>query len=92
MAELLQLRNEEGVGDVDEKCTKEMEKGNFQNCSRMFIDETQGRVFCNACINPSQKWRIGDCNLADSFLKSDYVTEKKKVRVGQQKGRKKKNR
>ncbi|KJS29028.1 MAG: hypothetical protein VR64_21930 [Desulfatitalea sp. BRH_c12] len=45
--------------------------------------------YCSAFISPAAKWRLGDCPLADDFLKTK--SEKKmadKVRVGQQKQKK----
>jgi hypothetical protein len=45
--------------------------------------------FCSVFLSPAAKWRIGDCPLADDFLKTK--TEKKakeKTRVGQQKQKK----
>lgn len=55
-------------------------------CSRVIkTDADKPECYCSAYINPDSKWRLGDCNLADAFLKSTFVPEKKRVRVGQQK-------
>ena len=52
-----------------------------------------GRVdgnFCKAYLYPDKKWRLGNCNFA-THMKTE--TEKKgKIRIGQQKGKKKSRR
>lgn len=59
-------------------------------CRKMkYFDD--GESVCVAYFNPTTKWRNGDCPLADEFLKKSFVDSKKKekVRVGQQKQKKK---
>lgn len=47
--------------------------------------------FCGAYAWPDKKWRSFDCPLADEFLrtKTEDDLKKKKIRVGQQKQKKK---
>lgn len=61
-------------------------------CSRLIITN-EPECYCVACINPDAKWRNGDCNLADTALRTVETFAEQKVRVGQQKhSRKKKSR
>ena len=58
-------------------------------CSMLIITDDP-ECYCQAYINPDAKWRIGDCMLADTFLKSTEEEQVKgKTRVGQQKQSKK---
>ena len=43
---------------------------------------------CVSYWDPSAKWRLGDCPLADPHLRSVQEVKKEKVRVGQQKQKK----
>lgn len=66
---------------IVEQCTKDE-----KTCSRA-NKETN---CCTAYFSPKACWRIGNCLMADEFLKT--ITETKetgKVRVGQQKQKKK---
>lgn len=53
-----------------------------------FCSKADGN-YCGAYVFPSEKWRLGDCNASDDFLKTtidDSPAGKK--RVGQQKQKK----
>ncbi len=66
-----------------ERCYATGADGNIMKCRK-----AEGN-FCSAFISPAAKWRLGDCPLADDFLKTK--PEKRaveKVRVGQQKQKK----
>lgn len=69
-----------------EKCSKIMDDGIEIVCSRA------EKGHCRSFAFPEAKWRTGDCNMCDVELKRDYVPpkEKPKVRVGQQKQKKRK--
>jgi hypothetical protein len=82
---ILELRTQREI--LSSKCSK-MDPEEYHLCSH-----ADDRV--NACTSyafPEAKWRNGDCPLADMVLRSDVVTKKGKIRIGQKKGRKKKNR
>lgn len=68
--------------NLAEQCTK-----NEHRCSR--IDPIKGNC-CTAYHCPAAKWRLGDCPMADKELRTIVLEEKTKVRVGQQKQKKKK--
>jgi len=68
-----------------DQCFKEVEDGSRQSCSRVTKD-----LYCDTYVQPDKKWRLGDCNMADPFLKKEFSEEKKKIRIGQQKQSKKK--
>ena len=59
----------------------------FQHCSQTIFPEEMcdPGPFCKCYYSPEAKWRIGDCGMADEFLRQVRVDPKKKVRVGQQK-------
>jgi hypothetical protein len=59
-------------------------------CSKVVITD-EPACYCQSYINPDEKWRNGDCPLADQFLKASHIAAEEKKRVGQQK-QKKKNR
>jgi hypothetical protein len=66
---------------VVSKCLHNETTKTDHTCSRVLKDKT-----CSAFAYPSAKWRIGDCPLADQELRLTVIEEpKKKVRVGQQK-------
>ena len=67
------------------KKTMEDDKEVVTTCSRA------DGVHCGVYAYPEAKWRNGDCPMADGFLRSEIVeeTQKGKVRVGQQKQKKK---
>ena len=46
--------------------------------------------YCSVYAFPSTKWRLGDCPMADEFLREQTAEEvtQQKVRVGQQKQKK----
>ena len=50
------------------------------DCNKVFDDN--GTKVCAAYLHPEEKWRLG-CALASN--KINIETEKKKIRVGQQK-------
>jgi len=71
--------------DIDERCQKEVD-GEIKVCSR-----AEGEK-CSVYAFPKTKWlHDRDCPMADAFLKTEIVKEptKGKVRVGQQKQKKK---
>lgn len=67
---------------IDTKCSKAEEDGKVTHCSRA-TDSSEPK--CSAYWNPTAKWRIGDCSLADLRLKAVYIAAEEKKRVGQQK-------
>jgi hypothetical protein len=79
MAALLEIRTK-----VVDQCSKTMEDGAVQNCSRVTEE-----LFCNACPQPDKKWKLGDCNMSDPFLKTEASKTFTKIRAGQQKQKKK---
>ena len=67
---------------VDPKCGKQ-EDDKISVCSR--VDGN----YCGVYAYPAAKWRNGDCPMADSFLRTEQLVEEVgKVRVGQQKQKK----
>ena len=68
------------------KCAKKEGEGDEEQvitCSRA------DGVYCSVYAFPEAKWRSGDCPMADSELKTVVEVETKgKVRVGQQKQKK----
>lgn len=71
---------------IIDKCRTEIE-GKPYLCSR---SDGEG---CRAYAFPAAKWRIGDCPLADEPLRSEDAHKTSgKVRVGQQKQKKKSRR
>jgi len=67
------------------------ETGLFQHCIRtVFSHEICDPPLCSCFINPMAKWKNGDCAMADEFLRKTYAAPKEKIKVGQQKQRKKK--
>ena len=67
---------------IVEQCKKVIED-ELHVCSR-----SDGEA-CTAYAFPKAKWRVGDCPLADSELKTKVEVETKgKIRVGQQKQKK----
>ncbi|MDR2140738.1 MAG: PxxKW family cysteine-rich protein [Deltaproteobacteria bacterium] len=62
---------------IDEKC---------QGCDR--VKDMAGAACCAAYPVPSAHWRLGNCNLA-THIKVETKSEASKVRVGQQKQKKK---
>jgi hypothetical protein len=77
LAEIALLREE-----VIDKCFNK--KG---NCSK--TENVDNSVFCKCWLKPSEKWRLGDCNSADLFLRTNFKEDNKRVRVGQQKTKRK---
>jgi hypothetical protein len=65
------------LGLIDEKC---------EGCDRIKMDNNQ--KLCAAFPVPSVRWRLGNCNMA-THIKTGTKTEASKVRVGQQKQKKK---
>jgi hypothetical protein len=65
---------------IVEKCT-EGEK----SCSKIVVEG--GKSFCKSYAFPAAKWRNGICNMADHIVIE--VKKDTKVRVGQQKQKKK---
>ena len=63
---------------VCEKCVEKEPK-----CSKI-----EDEIYCRSYYDPDAAWRRGDCPLADDHMKSTYVEQKQKVRVGQQKQKK----
>lgn len=71
---------------LDPKCGKQ----NPDNTDEILVCSRADGNYCSAYAYPSAKWRIGDCPMADSFLRSETEeVTKGKVRVGQQKQKKK---
>jgi len=65
------------------RCSTTSAEGAILKCRKAKGD------YCSVFVSPSAKWRLGDCPMADDFLRTK--TQKKpaeKVRVGQQKQRK----
>ncbi|MDR1872892.1 MAG: PxxKW family cysteine-rich protein [Deltaproteobacteria bacterium] len=62
---------------IDEKC---------QGCDR--VQDLSGTQCCSAYPVPSVHWRLGNCNLA-THIKVEVKADANKVRVGQQKQKKK---
>ncbi|MDR1578674.1 MAG: PxxKW family cysteine-rich protein [Deltaproteobacteria bacterium] len=62
---------------IDDKC---------QGCDR--VQNFSGAQCCAAYTAPSAHWRLGNCNLA-THIKVEVKTDATKVRVGQQKQKKK---
>ena len=78
--ELMKLRQ-----PLNTKCKKDVKDGVPIVCSR--ADEE----YCSIYAFPTKKWKNGDCPMADETLRTVIEEEPTtKVRVGQQKGRKKK--
>ena len=72
---------------LDANCSKQdMENDMITVCSRA------DGSYCGVYAFPSAKWRNGDCPMADEFLRTKVEVEepKGKVRVGQQKQKKRK--
>lgn len=74
---------------------KLIRKGIVEQCKKVIDDElhvcsrSDGEV-CNVYAFPKAKWRTGDCPMCDSELKTIVEeTQTEKVRVGQQKQKKK---
>lgn len=69
---------------IVERCSTTSAEGESLKCRKAEGD------YCSVFVSPAAKWRLGDCPMADDFLRTK--TQKKpaeKVRVGQQKQRKK---
>jgi hypothetical protein len=62
---------------IDAKC---------EGCDRIKLSED--KKFCAAYPDPTVRWRLGNCNLA-THIKVETKAEASKVRVGQQKQKKK---
>ena len=70
----------------------------IDNCKKMIAEKDEERLhicsrsdgeMCNVYAFPSAKWRTGDCPMADSVLRNVVEEEVlEKVRVGQQKQKK----
>lgn len=73
--------------EIVSKCSRKDEKGTITRCSN--IEQKNGSVFCKTWLKPSEKWRLGDCHSADLHLRTNFKEEKKRVRVGQQKTKRK---
>jgi len=58
-----------------------------EGCSR--IENIDGGQYCKAYINPTEKWKLGDCPLCSTIRKMEG-NQQEKQRVGQQKQKKKK--
>lgn len=68
---------------IIDRCYTTSEEGEIIKCRKAEGD------YCTVFAVPAAKWRLGDCPMADDFLRSK--TQKKpaeKVRVGQQKQKK----
>jgi hypothetical protein len=57
-----------------------------QGCER--TQTVEGKQYCAAFPNPAVRWRLGNCNMA-THIKVESKTDAAKVRVGQQKQKKK---
>lgn len=69
---------------LHQKCKKEID-GEIYMCSRSSIED-----YCHVYAFPKEKWRNGNCPMADVELKENMIQDKKqKVRVGQQKQKRK---
>lgn len=67
------------------KCTK-FDGKIVKMCSRINVLKTT----CSVYTNPQAKWRNGDCPMADEELRTNFTPAPiKKVRVGQQKQKRK---
>lgn len=79
---------------ITRKCYKLIKETDlFQHCSRtIFSQDICDPPFCSCYAFPISKWRIGDCPMADPFLKTTYVAPKEKKKVGHIKTRKKNRR
>lgn len=69
---------------IIDRCYTTEADGTVMKCRKVVDD------FCSAFVSPAAKWRLGDCPLADDFLKTK--NEKKtseKIRIGQQKQKRK---
>ena len=60
--------------------------GNAQPCSRLLLEPFGN--YCSVYYNPSAKWRLGDCPMADEHLRTKVESTKEKIRIGQQKQKK----
>ena len=76
---------------VNAKCMKPVTEpvDSIEFCSRLIMTD-EPECYCKSYINPDAKWRNGNCNLADQFLKTVETKDEIKKRVGQQKQSKKK--
>jgi hypothetical protein len=63
---------------VGEKC---------EGCDRIIVIAEQ--KYCKTFPDPSSKWRLGNCNLASHIRADSKNGAENKVRVGQQKQKKK---
>ncbi|MDR3204693.1 MAG: PxxKW family cysteine-rich protein [Deltaproteobacteria bacterium] len=57
-----------------------------EGCDR--VRPAEGQKFCSNFMDPSVRWRLGNCNMA-THIKVEGKTDAGKVRVGQQKQKKK---
>lgn len=57
-------------------------------CSRIEYEGQNG--YCSVYYAPEASWRFGDCPMADYHLKTEGKKEEGKIRVGQQKQKKRK--
>jgi hypothetical protein len=82
MIEALKLNRQ----PITSNCRQVGEDGKPKTCSRSTDGES-----CDVYAYPALKWRVFDCPMADEFLrsKSEEEIKKEKVRVGQQKQKKK---
>ncbi|MDR2611328.1 MAG: PxxKW family cysteine-rich protein, partial [Deltaproteobacteria bacterium] len=62
---------------TDEKC---------EGCERVL--KVEGSAYCGVFPDPTVKWRLGNCNMA-THIKVETKGSEAKVRVGQQKQKKK---
>jgi hypothetical protein len=73
-----------GCGFLGGACRSIHEK--CEGCDRtQTIDE---KKYCSAFPDPASRWRIGNCNMA-THIKVESTKDTSKVRVGQQKQKKK---
>jgi hypothetical protein len=80
---IVNLKKERMV--LDEKCSKEVDD-KIHLCSRATTDG-----YCNVYAFPHVAWRRGDCPMADEKICESYVPQiNQKIRVGQQKQKKRK--
>jgi hypothetical protein len=75
--EIQALNEQKGVTVIVEKC---------QGCDRTNV--VGDLVYCAAFTTPALKWRLGNCNMA-THIKVETKGGAEKVRVGQQKQKKK---
>jgi hypothetical protein len=73
-----------GCGFLGGACRPIFEK--CEGCER--IKTYEGKKFCAAFPDPAVRWRLGNCNMA-THIKTETKSEAAKVRVGQQKQKKK---